>query len=61
MTCQHGRLFCELCEHTATELEVTHFFARQMEQMYTNRTAGSFSFIGLLFEYNKNMRYAENV
>jgi hypothetical protein len=60
MTCSHGRLFCEPCDHTSTQLEVTHFFASEMEKIYTHRTAGSFTFVGLLYEYHKNMHYAEN-
>lgn len=56
----HGKLFCEPCDHTSTDLEVTHYFAGQMEQIYNHRTASSFTFVGLLHEYNKHMRYAEN-
>lgn len=59
MTCQHGRLFCEPCDRVATNLDVTHYFASQMEQIYTHRTAGSFTFVGLLREYYQSMKYAD--
>lgn len=59
MTCQHGRLFCEPCDHVATNLDVTHFFARELECIYNNRTAGSFTFVGLLHEFYRNMQHAD--
>lgn len=61
MTCQHGKLFCEPCEHTSTDLEVTHWFAGRLQHMVNNpQTVGEFSCVGILHEYNKHMRYAEN-
>lgn len=59
MLCSHGKLYCEPCEHVSTELEVTHYFAEQLAGIYTSQTAGPFTFVGLLHEYNKQMRRAE--
>jgi hypothetical protein len=36
-------------------LEVTHFFALELKKVYENRTAGDFTFVGLLWEFNMNM------
>jgi hypothetical protein len=45
----------------STELEVTHWFAGRLQHMINNpQTVGEFSCVGILHEYNKYMRYAEN-
>lgn len=56
LTCEsHARLFCDDCGHQATHMDVTHYFALRMKDIYERRTAGDFTFIGLLWEYNNAM------
>lgn len=45
----------------STDLEVTHWFAQKLYNMIQNpHMVGEFSCVGILHEYNKYMRYAEN-